>query len=97
MSLLFKRYSLVKVIYLLVRFKEPMSFLRITMTNDRNGMNEQSAQTRTLLFLKSLKLMFYVTYVTCLYTVFEKLCSIREFRFCCINYLLTNNIETINT
>ena len=40
MSLLFKNYLLVEVIYLLVKFNETKSFLLNTNT-DRNGINEQ--------------------------------------------------------
>ena len=43
-SLLFKKYLLVEVIYLLVKFNETMSFLQNTST-DRNGINEQNKYT----------------------------------------------------
>ena len=45
MSLLFKYYSLVEVIYLLIRFKKIQSFLWNTKNTDRNGINEQNTHT----------------------------------------------------
>ena len=44
-SLLFKYYSLVEVIYLLIRFIKTMSFLWNTKNTDRNGVNEQNKHT----------------------------------------------------
>ena len=45
MSLLFKNYSLVKVVNLLIRFNKTNSFLRNTKNTDRNGINGQNAYT----------------------------------------------------
>ena len=45
MSLLFKNYSLVKVIHLLIRFNKSRSFLWNTKNTDRNGINEQNTHT----------------------------------------------------
>lgn len=43
MSLLYKNYSLVVVMYLLIRFKN--TFQRNTKNTDRNGVNEQNTNT----------------------------------------------------
>ena len=43
MSLLFKFYSLVEVIYLLIRFGKIKSFLQNTKNTDIIGINEQNA------------------------------------------------------
>ena len=43
MSLLFKNYSLVELMYLLIRFNKNKSFLWNTNNTDRNGANEQNA------------------------------------------------------
>ena len=50
MSFLFKKYSLVKVIYLLIRFYKTSFFLWNTNNTDRNGVNKQN--TYTLLHTK---------------------------------------------
>ena len=44
-SLLFKNYSLVEAIHLLIRFNKTKSFLWNIKTGDRNGINEQNTQT----------------------------------------------------
>ena len=46
MSLLFKNYSLIKVIYLLIRCYKTMFFLRSTNNADRNGINKQNTHTK---------------------------------------------------
>ena len=46
LSFLFKNYSVLEVIYLLIRFiKENSSFLWNTKTTDKNGINEQNTYT----------------------------------------------------
>ena len=47
MSFLFKNYSLVKVIYLLIRCYKTRFFLWNTNNIDRNGANKQNIQTHT--------------------------------------------------
>ena len=41
MSFLFKKSSVVEVVYLFIRFKKTKFFLQSTHNNDRNGVNEQ--------------------------------------------------------
>ena len=48
MSLLFKNYSLIEVIYLLIRFNKIKLFLWNTMNTDRNGVNEQNTTHRKI-------------------------------------------------
>ena len=47
MSFLFKNYSLVKVIYLLIRCYETRFFLWNIYNTDRNGVNKQNIHTHT--------------------------------------------------
>ena len=47
MSFLFKNYSLVEVIYLLIRCYKTRFFLRNTNNTDRNGVNKQNTHTHT--------------------------------------------------
>ena len=47
MSFLFKHYSLVKVIYLLIKCYKARFFLIITNNTDRNGVNKQDTHTDT--------------------------------------------------
>ena len=56
MSLLFKNYSLVELMYLLIRFNKNKSFLWNTNNTDRTGANEQNAQhtQREIKLLKEL-------------------------------------------
>ena len=44
MPLLFKTYSLVGIIHLLIRFSKTKSFLGNTKNADRNGINGQNIQ-----------------------------------------------------
>ena len=46
MSLIFKNYSLVQVIFVMIRFHKTKSFLRKTKNIKRNGVNEQNTQTK---------------------------------------------------
>ena len=43
----FQQYSLVKVIYLLIRFNKTKSFLWNTNNTDMNGINQQNTHTHT--------------------------------------------------
>ena len=45
MSFLFKNYSLVELIDLLIRFNKTMSFLCNIKNTDRNGVNEKNTHT----------------------------------------------------
>ena len=57
MSLLYKNYSLVVVMYLLIRFKN--TFQRNTKNTDRNGVNEQKEKRLPLpLYGKMLNPLF---------------------------------------
>ena len=47
MSFIFKNYSLMEVIYLLIRFSETNFFPRNTKNTDRNGVNKQNTHTHT--------------------------------------------------
>ena len=47
MSLLFKNYSLVEVIYLLIRFNKAKPLSLNTKNTDRNGVNKQNTHTHT--------------------------------------------------
>ena len=47
MSLLFKNYSLVEVIHMLIKFNKTKSFLRNTKNTDTNGVNEQNKHSYT--------------------------------------------------
>ena len=49
MSLLYKNYSLVVVMYLLIRFKN--TFQRNTKNTDRNGVNEQKEKDFPSLYM----------------------------------------------
>ena len=46
MSVFLKNYSLVEVIYLLIRFNKTKSFLSNTKSTDRTGINEQNTHHR---------------------------------------------------
>ena len=52
MSLLFKNYSLLKFIYLLIRCSKTRFFLWNTNITDSNGVNKQNAHTHTHQTLK---------------------------------------------
>ena len=47
MSSLFKNYSLIEVIYLLIKCNKTKFFLSSTITTDRNGVNKQNTHTET--------------------------------------------------
>ena len=47
MSLLFKNYSLVEVIHMLIKFNKTKSFLRNTKNTDTNSVNEQNKHSYT--------------------------------------------------
>ena len=47
MCFLFKNYSLVEVVYLLIRFNTTKFFLWNTNNTDRNGVNKQNTHTHT--------------------------------------------------
>ena len=47
MFLLFENYSLVEVIYMLIKFNKTKSFLGNTKNTDTNGVNEQNTHSYT--------------------------------------------------
>ena len=47
MSSLFKNYSLIEVIYLLIKCNKTKFFLSSTITTDRNGVNKQNTHRDT--------------------------------------------------
>ena len=49
MSLFFKNYSLVEIMYLLIRFNKIKFFLWNTKNTDRNGINKQNKQVHQTL------------------------------------------------